>query len=118
MQNNSLNKDQIDWPTFRAGILKTATYARTPADTYPSIRLALSRLKDHHSHFIDPYQATAMESGTIPTPMPPQVKLVENKFGYVAVPAYSGLNQDLINQYWEKKHPQFWKQQRRLYNIQ
>lgn len=99
MQKYSLNKDKIDWPAFRADILKKATYARTPADTYPSIRLALHRLKDHHSHFIDPHQASAMESGTIPTPLPPEIKLVANKFGYVAVPAYSGLNQDLINQY-------------------
>jgi carboxyl-terminal processing protease len=100
MQNHSINKHKIDWPTFRANILKTATFAHTPEDTYPSIRLALSRLNDHHhSHFINPRQASVAEKGTGPTPMPPELKLVENKFGYVTVPAYGGLNQDLINQY-------------------
>lgn len=99
MQNNSINKSKIDWPTFRADILKLAFDAQTPAETYPSIKLALWRLNDHHSYFIDPQKASAAQSGTSPTPMPPEVKLVENKFGYVAVPAYWGLNQDLMNQY-------------------
>jgi C-terminal processing protease CtpA/Prc len=99
MQNHSINKDKIDWPVFRAEILEKATHAQTPADTYPFIKMALSRLNDHHSHFVDPQQASAMESGTIPTPIPPEIKLVENKFGYVAVPGYRGLNWDLVNQY-------------------
>lgn len=99
MQNNSINKDKIDWPTWRADILQAANGAQIPADTYRIIRMALSRLNDQHSIFIDPRQASAAESGTSPTPMPPEIKLVENKFGYVAVPTYWGLNQDLINQY-------------------
>jgi carboxyl-terminal processing protease len=99
MQNNSINKHEIDWPTFRADILSVVAGAKTPADTYPFIKLALSRLNDHHSLFIDPQEASAAENGTSPTPMPPELKLVENKFGYVAIPGYWGLNQDLMNQY-------------------
>jgi len=99
MQNNSINKDKIDWPTLRADMLNAANGAQIPADTYRIIKMALSRLNDHHSIFIDPQQASAAESGTSPTPMPPEIKLVENKFGYVAVPGYWGLNEDLINQY-------------------
>jgi C-terminal processing protease CtpA/Prc len=99
MQNNSINKHKIDWPALRADILNAAADAKTPADTYPFIKMALSRLNDHHSIFIDPQEASAAESGASPTPMPPEIKLVENKFGYVAVPGYWGLNQDLINQY-------------------
>ena len=99
MQNNSINKNKIDWPTFRADILKNTTFVHTPADTYPFIRLALSRLKDHHSHFIAPQEASAMESGTIPTPLPPQIILAKNRFGYVALAGYRGLDWDLVNRY-------------------
>ena len=99
MQNNSINRHKIDWPTLRANILNAAADAKTPADTYPFIKMALSRLNDHHSLFIDPPQASGAKNGTSPTPVPPEIKLVENKFGYIAIPGYLGLNQDLINQY-------------------
>jgi carboxyl-terminal processing protease len=99
MQNNSINRHKIDWPTLRADILNAAADAKTPADTYPFLKMALSRLNDHHSIFIDPQEASAAENGTSPTPVPPEIKLVDNKFGYVAVLSYWGLNQDLINQY-------------------
>ena len=61
--------------------------------------MAFFRLNDHHNLFVDPKQASAMESGKIPIPLSPEFKLVENKYGYVTVPTYRGLNQDLINQY-------------------
>ncbi len=40
-----------------------------------------------------------MQEGTSPTPVPPEIKLVEGKFGYVLVPGYAGLNPDQMNQY-------------------
>jgi C-terminal processing protease CtpA/Prc len=99
MQNYSINRDQMDWPALRAEILASASAAKTPADTYPFIKIALTRLNDHHSIFLDPQTATAAENGTSPTPMPPETRLLENRFGYVTVPAYWGLNEDLINRY-------------------
>jgi hypothetical protein len=97
MEKHSINKAKIDWPTLRAEILSAAAEAQTPADTYPFIKLALSRLNDHHSIFLEAEEASAAESGAGPTPMPFESKLVENKFGYVAVPGYWGLNEGLIN---------------------
>jgi carboxyl-terminal processing protease len=102
MQNNSINKDKIDWVTFRARILNNAANSETLEDTYPFIKLALLGLNDHHSSFLDPQEASALQNGTNPTnptPLPPKIQLMEDKFGYVEVPSYRGLNQDLINQY-------------------
>jgi carboxyl-terminal processing protease len=99
MENNSINKHKIDWPTLRAYILNAAANAKTPTDTYPFIKMALWHLNDRHSFFMNPQDASTEENGTSPTPIPPEIKLVENKFGYVAIPSYMGLNRDLINQY-------------------
>jgi carboxyl-terminal processing protease len=99
MQSYSLNKHEIDWPAFRAGILSQAASARTPADTYPFIKTALARLNDHHGFFMDPQEASAQVNGTSPTPMPPEINLVENRFGYVVIRSYTGLNQEAVNQY-------------------
>jgi C-terminal processing protease CtpA/Prc len=99
MQHNSINKYKIDWRTFRAEVMKEAVNAKTPADTYPYIEWALWHLNDNHSIFRDPQDMSALGNGTNPTPMPPVIKLVENKFGYVSIPSYEGINQDLLNQY-------------------
>jgi C-terminal processing protease CtpA/Prc len=98
MQNNSINKKMVEWPTFRALILSRAKNTQKPVDTYPFIKYALSELNDNHSRFVDPQQASESQAGST-TPEPPNVRLVENKFGYVLVPAYDGLNTDMINQY-------------------
>lgn len=99
MQNNSINKDKIDWATFRARILRFAANAKTPKETYPFITLALRGLKDYHSSFLEPQEVSALQSNTSPTPILPSIRLVEDKFGYVELPGYKGLNQDLINKY-------------------
>jgi len=99
MQNNSLHRRTIDWPSFRADVLRQAANAKTPAETYPYIKIALSHLNDHHSFFISPQDASALNQGTYTTPVPPYVTLVENRFGYVSLPSYAGLNEAAMNQY-------------------
>jgi C-terminal processing protease CtpA/Prc len=99
MQANSVNKHKVDWAALRADIMKSAAAATTISDTYPLIKLALSRLGDHHSLFMDPQKAAAEQQGTNPVPEKPTVKLVNGRIGYVLVPGYLGLNQDLLNRY-------------------
>jgi carboxyl-terminal processing protease len=99
MEKHSLNKNKIDWPEFRANIIRMGINAKTPADTYPLIKIALSGLQDHHSFFMAPQDALAMQEGTIPTSVPPEIKLVDGKFGYLLLPGYAGLNQAQMNQY-------------------
>ena len=99
MQANSINRYKVDWTALRADILRAAATARTISDTHPLIKQALSRLGDHHSLFLEAQEATAGEQGTNPAPEPPTVQLVDGRFGYVAVPGYFGLGQDLANRY-------------------
>ncbi len=99
MQQYSINKKSIDWPVFRANIIRMGTNAKTPVDTYPLIRAALSNLEDHHSFLMAPQDVSAFQAGTSPTPVPPVIKLVEGKFGYVLIPGYAGFNQEQLNQY-------------------
>ena len=54
MEFNSIEKDQIDWPSFRAMAFEDADNARSPADTYDAIRAALVRIGDNHSFFQPP----------------------------------------------------------------
>jgi carboxyl-terminal processing protease len=98
MQNNSLNRQKIDWPTFRAAVFSEDGNLKTAADTYPCIEMALSRL-NHHSFLMDPQEAAADANGTSAPSSPPKAKLVENRFGYVVVPTYLGFNQDSVNRY-------------------
>src|SRR2546427_1503509 len=49
MQQHFLYKDKIDWPQLRRETLLQAGEAQTAVDTYPAVRFALAKLRDHHS---------------------------------------------------------------------
>ena len=51
MQTNSINRLTIDWSAFRTSVFAQAAGARTIADTYPAITLALERLNDRRSTY-------------------------------------------------------------------
>jgi hypothetical protein len=51
MQNNSINRDRINWVDFRTQVIQRASGAQTIADLYPAITLALGLLNDHHSFY-------------------------------------------------------------------
>lgn len=51
MESNSINRNEIDWTSFRAEVLDEAGNAQTIQDTYPGIRQALRLLNDNHSSF-------------------------------------------------------------------
>jgi Peptidase family S41 len=51
MQSHSINKDTIDWATFRAQVLATAANAQTIPDLYPAIETALRLLDDRESYY-------------------------------------------------------------------
>src|SRR5688572_33445809 len=54
MENRSINRLTIDWPSFRGTVLAEAASAQTIADTYPAIRTALRLLGDGHSSYRTP----------------------------------------------------------------
>ena len=50
MQTTSVNRAEIDWPAFRATVMERAVGARTVADVFPAILVALQLLDDHESY--------------------------------------------------------------------
>jgi carboxyl-terminal processing protease len=63
IQDNSVMKERIDWPTLRQEMSALAALAQTPAETYPAIKKALELLGDHHSHFRSPASVQLLGQG-------------------------------------------------------
>ncbi len=51
LQNNSINKNKINWVDFRNDVYRHAKGAKTIENTYPSITYAITKLEDNHSYF-------------------------------------------------------------------
>ena len=54
METNSVNRNTIDWPAFRATVLAEAPDPAHLGDTFEAIRVALGLLDDNHSVYIAP----------------------------------------------------------------
>ncbi|MCS3656530.1 S41 family peptidase [Salinibacter ruber] len=102
MRYASLRRDSLDWPALRRAAFDEARGARTPEDTYPALRLALDRLKDGHSFFDPPGDASptadaAPDSGEATAPAPDEWPTARSvtasdgaRLGYVHVPKVMG----------------------------
>ncbi|MFB7170626.1 S41 family peptidase [Streptomyces sp. NPDC056254] len=93
LQNNSMEKNKVDWPEVRRQAFAEAAGARTTADTYDAIDLAVKALDNPHTVFMRPDQAAAFNPspeveapGTgVPAPVP-RGRLVGQEIGYVSLP--------------------------------
>src|SRR6516225_3751722 len=54
MEQRSVNRKHINWTNLRQQTFAMANGAKTPADTYSAIQVALTELGDHHSFFLEP----------------------------------------------------------------
>ena len=90
MENNSINKNTIDWPAFRAKVMARVSGARTIEDTYPGISDALKMLGDNHSFFIKPDGGTIYYSTIHCTRQATSKPALPANVGYVKVNAFSG----------------------------
>jgi hypothetical protein len=89
MQQHSINRHIIEWDGLRISVYALARGARTPADTYPAIRYALTLLYDLHSDFFSPSEAAKLRAGTLNVPsLEPRGELVATNLGYVVVPSF------------------------------
>jgi len=52
MENNSINRDKINWGDFRNQVFERARDAQSIEETYSAIQLALTLLDDNHSSLI------------------------------------------------------------------
>lgn len=52
LQNNSINRNKINWEDFKNDVYKHAKWSKTIENTYPSITYAITKLADKHSYFV------------------------------------------------------------------
>lgn len=92
MEFNSIKKNEIDWPTFRAAAKTDAENAAAvdPADTYPAIIAALERIGDNHSFFRPPAGQLLTASPARHGGAEPDADTVTAGVGYVHVTAFAG----------------------------
>ena len=97
MQEHAMHRDRVDWEAVRAKAYRKAWGARTPADTYAAIELALRELGDQHSYLMSPDRVAELEDGSMATASPdPWGEILESRLGYLFVPGWAGLG-DLAN---------------------
>lgn len=99
IEANALNSSKVDWEQVRADAFAAEKNAKTPADTYNTIRDVLKQLKDNHSFFMTPEEAKQMNNSTTADYPAPKEKILENRIGYVAVFQFSGQTQEEMNKY-------------------
>src|SRR5262249_9604085 len=92
------------WPALRAAARAAVDTASTPdtAVAYSAVRAALRKLGDHHSFLLSPDEVRKL-NGSEPdsrTSRPaPEIRVVEEKVGYVPIPESRGLDSLAIRQY-------------------
>lgn len=89
MEQNSINRRNIDWPQLRNEVFARAANAQTISAAQPAILLALGRLADNHSLIVTAsggilYNGNANCGGTRTSFIPTA------EVGYVAVPSFTG----------------------------
>lgn len=99
IQNNALNNSKLDWVQVRADAFAATKDAKTPADTYDTIRDVLKQLNDHHSFFVTPEDAKQMNNSTTEDYPAPKGKILEDRVGYVAIFQFNGQAEDEVNKY-------------------
>ena len=87
MQSYSLHKHGVDWPSFRAALLRRVNGAHRPAQTHTAIHEALQSL-DRHSFLVRPTSALQDELAQVGTVF--GGKLLQGRFGYVRTASVSG----------------------------
>ncbi len=98
MQERSLLRDSIDWVAHREVAIQRASGAQDANDTYAAIQAALMTLGDRHSRFMDPMAVEVLENrGSVAAVRGngPNGELLEGRYGYVLVPAFSGIRDDV-----------------------
>jgi carboxyl-terminal processing protease len=59
IEQHALHRDRIDWHGLRSACIRRAARAVAPADTYDTIRWALTQLEERHSFFAPPKRGDA-----------------------------------------------------------
>ncbi len=86
LENNSVNRNTIEWEKFKTKIYSKATNAQEIKDTYPSIFFAIKEINDKHSYFEPINNAKQVD---INKPLP-QLKdeIIAHDIGYIRIPYF------------------------------
>jgi carboxyl-terminal processing protease len=95
LEENSVNKTEIDWNEFRIDIFNKAQNAKNIKDTYSTISYAVSKLNDNHSYF-KPKEDTLTNSENKPLPVLSD-EITPNDIGYVRIPFCIGTENEYID---------------------
>lgn len=104
VKKNSIFKDKIDWSSLDNNLQKLSGGMVTEEDTAPAIQHIIKVLRaagDNHS-FVDNKQYAEEKKSTKSSPIEPEYKLLDQKIGYIMVPAFSSLNKEVGNAFAEK----------------
>jgi carboxyl-terminal processing protease len=89
LEENSINRNSIDWVKFRNEVLEKGEEAESIKDTYPAIQYALGLLGDHHSFLMTPEQCKTFTDPNLSLPEI-STELIDNRIGYIKIPGFSG----------------------------
>lgn len=85
MQENGINRNEVDWPAARTEAFRRARHAQTEAETYDAIRYVMLLAGGRHSHFLAPAEASQSRQSTMSDSPAPRGKLLLEKLGFIAI---------------------------------
>ncbi|UFH56914.1 S41 family peptidase [Spirosoma sp. KNUC1025] len=98
IENHSIHRKTIDWPSFKQQVDNKAQGAQTIADTYPAIQLALTLLGDNYSSYMTASGTVLIGERTVhctdsaPTEVP-----ANSNIGYVKITSFSEGGASAVN---------------------
>lgn len=99
VEQNSINRRDIDWPAYKAAVLAKVGSAKTVPDTEPAMTLALALLKDNHSSIVAEgkrYLYSGVGCAGLPT-VSPSSSFSEPNMGYILINGFSGSDPEAAN---------------------
>jgi len=87
LEENSINRNSIDWVKFRNEVLEKGKEAESIKDTYPAIEYALGLLGDHHSFLMTPEQCKTFTDQKVSLPEI-SAELINDRIGYIKIPGF------------------------------
>jgi C-terminal processing protease CtpA/Prc len=93
MELNSVKRNEIDWPTFKAAVQAEAADASHIGDTFGAIHTALALLEDNQAVYTAPREfGTSIRGSQVECTAPSfQQVTVPSDIGYARVSSFSGL---------------------------
>ncbi|MCY3730196.1 MAG: S41 family peptidase [Rhodospirillaceae bacterium] len=96
IEEHALVRAALDWPAYRAAVMRQARGAVTVQHSYLAVRYALGALGDGHSHFMTAEQMATLAAAPVGNartgraPVAPRGERLGESIGYVKLPGFAG----------------------------